>query len=171
MATGLLDSDRAAPRTYGAVSTWLGLAGWLALAYAALAVGAVFRADAWYAALAKPAWTPPGWVFPPVWVLLYTLMGVAAWLVWRRAGCGVGGPALGLFIAQLAVNAAWSPLFFGMHRPGLALLDIVAQDVLIASTIMAFRHHSRSAAGLLVPYWLWVTFATAVNFGVWHLNR
>jgi tryptophan-rich sensory protein len=135
-----------------------------------MAVGALFPADEWYAALRKPSWTPPNWVFPVVWPVLYTLMGVAAWLVWRGAGFAGAGLALGIFLAQLAVNALWSYLFFGLHRTELGLLDIALLWVLIVATILAFRKHSPAAAWLLAPYLLWVSYAAALNAGILLLN-
>ena len=165
------DSVHSAGLEPGRFAVWAGLAGWLALSAAALTVGSLFPADEWYAALRKPSWTPPGWVFPIAWTALYAMMGVAAWLVWRRAGFAGAGPALGLYLAQLAVNAAWSYLFFGLHRPDLALLDIAVLWALIAATAVAFRRHSRLAAWLLVPYLLWVTYASTLNAGIWLMNR
>ncbi|UCF41533.1 MAG: tryptophan-rich sensory protein, partial [Gemmatimonadota bacterium] len=110
----------------------IALALWIVGSLAAGIIGAVAtQPGAWYAALDKPAWTPPNWLFGPVWTTLYVLMGVAAWMVWeRRASLNVT-PALGLFVAQLAVNALWSWLFFGYHRIGLALVDIVVLWLLI----------------------------------------
>src|SRR5271157_2460181 len=108
-----------------------GLVGWLVLCFAAAGVGSRYRPDAWYAALDKPRWNPPGWVFAPVWAALYVLMGVAAWLVWREAGLA---GELVPFVVQLALNAAWTWLFFGLRRPGLALADLAALWVAIAVT-------------------------------------
>lgn len=153
-----------------ALATWLGLACWLALCYAAMAFGGLYSADEWYAALRKPAWTPPNWVFPVVWPILYTLMGIAAWLVWRRNGFAGAGLALGVFLAQLAVNALWSYLFFGLHRPDLGLIDICVMWALIVATILAFRRHSTTAAWLLAPYLLWVTYAATLNGGILLMN-
>ena len=124
----------------------------------------------WYPTLDKPSWNPPPWVFAPVWTLLYVVMATAAWLVWRRLGWSQGRVALGIFAAQLAVNAAWSPLFFGARSPAAALVDIVALWVLLAVTIVAFWRAVPLAGALLVPYWLWVSFATALNFTIWRLN-
>lgn len=145
-----------------------GLAGWLVFCFAAAAVGARFRPGAWYAGLRKPSWTPPSWLFAPVWTVLYAMMAVAAWLVWREAGLS---REIGLFVAQLALNAVWSWLFFGLHRPGLAFADIVALWLAILATLAAFWTVRPLAGGLLVPYWLWVTFASTLNGAVWQLNR
>jgi benzodiazapine receptor len=125
----------------------------------------------WYSTLAKPSWTPPSWVFGPVWTLLYTTMAVAAWLVLLRGGWNGARGALILFAVHLAVNAAWSVLFFGCHRPGLALVDIVILWGMILALIVAFRRISAGAALLLVPYLLWVSFATVLNGAIWWLNR
>ena len=150
--------------------TILGLIGWLAACFAAAAFGGLFVPDEWYAALRKPSWNPPGWVFGPVWTALYTMMGVAAWLVWRQGGWGKQRQPLLIFLVQLALNALWTPLFFGLHRPGLAFAEIVLLWLAIATTLAAFRPVSRAAAWLLVPYLAWVSFAAALNFTLWRLN-
>ena len=126
----------------------------------------------WYQALQRPAWTPPSWVFGPAWTVLYVLMGVASWLVWR-AGWGAPGvrAALGLYGAQLVLNFLWSLVFFGLRRPDWALVDILALWVLILLTLVRFRRINAIAGLLLVPYLLWVTYATMLNAGVWWLNR
>jgi benzodiazapine receptor len=105
-----------------------------------------------------------------VWTLLYALMGIAAWLVWRVGGFEANRGALTLFLLQLLVNALWSWLFFGWHLGGLALADVLLLWGLILATLLAFWRVSRVAAGLLLPYLLWVSFATALNFSVWRLN-
>ncbi|MCB9896138.1 MAG: tryptophan-rich sensory protein [Planctomycetes bacterium] len=152
------------------VRSVLGLAGWIALCFAA-SVGGVFFAPAeWYDRLEKPAFNPPAWVFGPVWTLLYIAMGTSAWLVWRSGGFGKARLALGLFLLQLLLNAAWTPIFFGLQAPGAALLVIIALCLAILSTALAFRRHSRPAAGLLLPYLLWVSFASVLNAALWYLN-
>jgi benzodiazapine receptor len=148
----------------------LALVAWLAVSFAASLVGSRFMPGEWYAALAKPAWTPPDWIFAPVWSLLYGLMGVSAWLVWRRAGFRRAGPALGVFLAQLALNALWSYLFFGIHRPGLAFLEILVLWAAILATLILFRRVIAAAGLLLAPYLLWVGFAACLNFALWRLN-
>ena len=125
----------------------------------------------WYPSLRKPSWNPPAWVFGPVWTALYLSMAIAAWLVWRRAGWPGGARALGLFAVQLALNAAWSPLFFGLRSPAAGLVDIAALWFAIAATVFAFFRIAPVAGALLVPYWLWVTFATVLNAAIWGLNR
>ena len=126
--------------------------------------------DGWYADAEKVAWNPPDVVFGPVWSLLYVLMGVAAWLVWRRRGWAPARGALTLYVVQLAFNAAWTPVFFEGRYAWLALAIIVVLLGLIIATIVAFRPHSRVAAWLLVPYAVWVAYATTLNLGIAVLN-
>jgi tryptophan-rich sensory protein len=151
-------------------SQWLGLAAWLLASFAAGGVGAVASVDAaaFYAQLNKPPWAPPAGVFGPVWSTLYALMGVAAWLVWRSPGAK--GLALGLFGAQLAANALWSWLFFAWHRGALAAVEVLVLLALILATVAVFRRSSRLAAVLLVPYLLWVGFASLLTWAVWRGN-
>ena len=134
----------------------LALVAWVALCFAASVSGAFFMPGDWYLSLNKPAFNPPGWVFGPVWTVLYLCMGVSAWLVWRRFGFTRSGAALKLFFVQLALNAAWTPVFFGLHEPGAALVIIFAMWLAIGATLIAFWKRSRLAAALLVPYLLWV---------------
>jgi benzodiazapine receptor len=126
----------------------------------------------WYASLAKPAWTPPTWVFGPAWTILYAMMAVAAWRLWRRLGARPheSRRALVLFAVQLALNLSWTPVFFGMQRPDLALVVILVLWLAIAATIVAAWKACKTAAALLVPYLAWVTFATALNAAIWRLN-
>lgn len=123
----------------------------------------------WYDGLRKPAWTPPGWIFGPVWTVFYALMACSAWMVWRKGPEGTRVP-LALFGAQLALNLFWSGLFFGLRRPGLAFVEILLMWVAILLTVLAFGRISRLASGLMVPYLAWVTFASALNFAIWRLN-
>jgi translocator protein len=148
----------------------MGLAGWLLLCYAAAAVGGFFQPGAWYDALAKPPWNPPDWIFGPVWTVLYGMMAVAAWLVWRRHGMPGRRAALGAFVVQLVLNVLWSALFFGLERPGLALVEIVVLWFAILVTLLLFWRVRPAAGALLVPYLLWVSFALALNFELWRLN-
>ena len=143
---------------------WMSLLIWLIASFSAAALGAFFMPGAWYDSLNKPDWNPPGWVFGPVWSTLYTLMAVAAWLVWKRGGFQDQRKPLTWFIAQLILNAAWSPLFFGLHEPGIAFCEILLLWAAIAGTIRAFYPVSRPAACLLIPYLAWVSFATILNF-------
>jgi tryptophan-rich sensory protein len=149
----------------------LALAGWLALCFAAAAFGGQFGPGEWYALLHKPAWNPPGWIFGPVWTLLYTLMAVAAWLVWRQGGFAAQRRALTCFVVQLALNAAWTPLFFGLHLPGLALIELLLLGIAVAATTAAFFKVSRTAGWLMVPYLAWTIFAAVLNAALWWLNR
>ena len=148
----------------------LGLLGWLLAAFVTAAVGAVASVDApsFYAQLSKPSWAPPAWVFGPVWTVLYGLMGIAAWLVWRSPG--PKHAALTLFGAQLVANALWSWLFFAWHRGALAAFEILVLLALIVAMIVAFWHVSRAAALLMVPYLLWVGFACVLTWAVWRSN-
>ncbi len=146
---------------------WLGLVVFLVLVAAAAVLGAMAMPDAWYASLQKPSFNPPAWIFGPAWTLLYILMAVAAWRVFRVAGWG---PAIGLWLIQLAVNASWSPLFFGMHRIDLALLTIIALDILVIATIAVFFRKDRIAGWLMLPYLAWIAFATTLNAAIWQLN-
>lgn len=150
----------------------IGLLGWLLLSFAAAAIGSIasIQAVAFYRQLAQPSWAPPSSVFGPVWSLLYALMGIAAWLVWREGGWRRQRGVLGLFVLQLAFNALWSWLFFGWHRGALAFADIVLLWLLIVATVIGFWRVRPLAGALLLPYLGWVGFATALNYAVWHLN-
>ena len=147
------------------------LAGWWLITFAAAALGGWFMPGEWYAQLKKPAWNPPGWIFGPVWTALYTMMAVAAWLVWRRGGWAVQRKALAWFLVQLVLNALWSPLFFGWKNPDLAFAEIVLLWVAIFGTLLAFWKAHRAAGALLLPYLAWVSFAAVLNFTLWQLNR
>jgi tryptophan-rich sensory protein len=140
----------------------------IAIVAAAAITGGQFMPGEWYAQLAKPSWTPPSWLFGPVWTVLYVAIAVAGWLVWRadkRAAL-----PLALWVAQIVLNASWSWLFFGLHRPGTALVEILVLLALIAAFAIAAWPVSRTASILFVPYALWVSFATALNFAIWRLN-
>jgi benzodiazapine receptor len=140
----------------------------VAVAVAALIGGlGVAGTAAEYQNLDQPPWAPPSWLFGPVWTILYAMIAVAGWLVWRRTGWH---RALTVYAVQLVLNAVWTPIFFGFGRYGLALADIAVLWLLIGATIFLFRPISRTAAWLLVPYWAWVTFATALNAAIWHAN-
>lgn len=141
--------------------------------YAAAAVGAAasVRARDFYAALDRPAWAPPGWLFGPVWTTLYTLMAIAAWLAWR-AGQAQGGArtALALYVLQLVLNAVWTWLFFTWRRGGWATAEIMVLWIAIALTIAAFWRLRPIAGALLLPYLAWVTFAAFLTVSVWRRN-
>lgn len=149
------------------------LAFFIAVCFLAAAIGSRLG-DAgpsnWYASLRKPSGTPPGWVFAPVWTVLYLCMAIAAWLVWQSAGWQGGSQALILWSAQLAVNVVWTWLFFGLHRPEWALADVIILWILILLTMLAFQPISTAAAWLLVPYLLWVAYAARLNYLLWRLN-
>ncbi len=150
----------------------LGLIGWLVVSYAASAVGAVasIQARSFYGQLIQPDWAPPPVIFGPVWTVLYTLMGIAAWLVWRSGGFRLNRPALSLFLLQLVFNALWSWLFFAWNLGALALADIIVLWILIAATLVSFWRVRPLAGGLLIPYLLWVSFAGVLNYSLWQLN-
>lgn len=150
----------------------IGLVAWLAASFAAAAIGAAasVQAGTFYAQLARPEWAPPGPVFGPVWTVLYALMGIAAWLVWRIGGFRAARTALMLFLAQLAVNALWSWLFFGWRLGAVAFADIALLWALVVATLVSFWRIRRLAGALLVPYLLWISFAAALNYSVWQLN-
>ena len=149
----------------------LALAGFLVVCFLAASTGAFFRPDEWYRALAKPSWNPPDWIFPIAWTALYLMIGVSAWLVWRASGFAGAGGALLIWLASLGFNAAWSWLFFGRKRIDWALYEVVGLWLSILATILAFAPHSSTAAWLLVPYLLWVSFASALTYAIWRLNR
>ncbi len=150
----------------------LGLAGWLLATFAAGSVGAIAsaRAGIFYGQLVQPAWAPPAWLFGPVWSVLYILMAVAAWLVWRKHGFQSASTALSLFVIQLFANALWTWLFFGLNRGALSLAEIAVLWLLIVATILAFWPLQRLAALMLAPYLAWVSFASALTFALWRLN-
>ena len=148
----------------------LGLVVALAVTFSAAYVGSRFPVDDWYAALSKPTWNPPNWLFGPVWGILYLLMAIAAWLVWRKSGFAGAAIPLGIFVLQLGLNAAWSWLFFGRHELGLALIEILVLWGAILGTIIGFWRLNPISGILLVPYLLWVTFAAVLNFTIWRLN-
>lgn len=124
----------------------------------------------WYATLTKPSFSPPGFVFGPVWTILYALMGISLYLVWVSKAISKSY-AIKLFFVQLILNAVWSIIFFGLRSPGLAFIEIIALWVAIALTIKAFQHISKAASYLLYPYLAWVSFASILNFAIWILNR
>lgn len=150
----------------------LGLLGWLLVAFAAAAVGGFASASAgdFYRVLARPPWAPPGWIFGPVWSVLYALMGVSAWLVWRVQGFAGARSALALFVAQLAVNALWTWLFFVWRLGAVAFGENLLLWLLIVANIVLFSRVSKLAALLLLPYVAWVSFACALSFATWRLN-
>jgi translocator protein len=159
----------------GAAGQAVVLLGFVLVALAAGGLGSLATVPAvpgWYAGLAKPSWTPPSWLFGPVWTLLYLTMGVAAWLVWREAG-GVraAGLPLTIWLVQLALNALWSFLFFGLRQPGWAFVEVVVLWLAILATVAACWRISPTAGAVLLPYLLWVSYAAALNGALWWMNR
>jgi benzodiazapine receptor len=152
---------------------WLGLIVFFAICLGAGGLGSFFTASSvrdWYPRLRKPAGTPPSWVFGPVWTTLYILMAISSWLVWWKYGRGAL-PALLIFFAQLALNVAWSGIFFGSRMIGLALTEIAVLWLAIVFNVFVFYALLPSAAFLLLPYLLWVSYASYLNWGFWRLNR
>lgn len=139
----------------------------IVLVVVAASSGVLFKPGAWYAGLRKPVWTPPNWLFGPVWSVLYVMIAVAGWLVWRA---DASNPAIWLWGAQLVVNATWSGIFFGMRRMDLAFFDILLLWLLVAAFIVTASAVSTTAALLFVPYLIWVTIAGALNLTVWRMN-
>ncbi len=153
------------------MNKWLALAAFilLCIGVAVLAGYATTQSvTTWYPTLNKPDWTPPSWLFGPVWTVLYVMMALAAWLIWQHKP--VARTAMTLFFIQLILNLLWSFAFFGARSPFLGLINILVLWLAIAATIVAFNRSSRSAAMLLIPYFCWVSFATALNFTIWQLN-
>jgi benzodiazapine receptor len=157
-------------RQWGFMRSLSGLVGWIVLSLSAGFIGSRFPVDGWYIALEKPPFNPPGFVFAPVWTALYVCMGIAAWLVWKSRGLSGAPVALGLFVGQLALNALWSYLFFGAHKPMFALIDIAALWVLIFATMLAFWKIRIPSGVLMMPCLAWVSFASVLNFSIWRLN-
>lgn len=154
-------------RMLNRLSRYTSLFFFLALVAAAAWSGMTYEAGPFYASLEKPAWTPPGELFGPVWAVLYVLIALAGWIVWRAQGLGL---ALAAWFVQLGLNGAWSWLMFGHKHITYALMDIVALWLAILVFIALARPVRRSSALLFVPYFLWVTFAAALNFEIWRLN-
>jgi translocator protein len=152
---------------------WLTFALFAGICFSVAAIGSVWTARSvrtWYVPLQKPSFNPPNWAFAPVWSVLYLSMAVSAWLVWRNAGWNTPRTAFILFFVQLGFNLAWSGLFFGLHHPGLAFLDILALLATVVATAIVFRPFSEIAFWLMMPYTVWVSFASLLNFEIWRLN-
>ena len=150
---------------------WIVLAGFILLCLA-VGFGASFATQSsvtdWYPALVKPSWNPPSWLFAPVWTVLYIMMAVAAWLVWK-AGKDTSG-AMILFFSQLALNFAWSFLFFGARSPWLGLIGVTFMLIAVAVTTFVFWRITRPAGLLFAPYLAWTAFAAFLNLTIWRLN-
>lgn len=153
---------------------WLGLIPFLLICLGAASLASFLTMRGvreWYPRLRKPPGTPASWIFGPVWTMLYVLMAIAAWLVWRDYGWRGGRSALFIFFAQLGLNMAWSGIFFGARLPGVAFAEIVLLWLAILFNIVIFHWLTPLAALFLVPYLLWVTYASYLNLGIWRLNR
>lgn len=151
-------------------SDGLGLLGFVAACVAVASSGAVFRPGDWYERLRKPWWRPPNWLFAPAWTVLYMMIAVSGWLVWRKAGFAGAALPLALYGVQLLLNAAWSGFFFGLRRMELALVDVALLWLSILGLIVLFSPINGTAALLLVPYLAWVSFAAFLNWTMWRLN-
>ena len=161
------ENQRPSKSRHSGLVAVLGLFGFIVVTFCAPAIGVLTLPGAWYAALNKPFWNPPAWIFGPVWTFLYLLMAVAAWLVWKRAGWK---SAAWLYLIQLALNAAWTPIFFGAHALGWALVEIIVLWLAILVTMTAFLRVNRIAGWMLAPYLAWVSFAAFLNFTLWRMN-
>lgn len=151
----------------------MGLAVSMGLCFGAGFVGSLFTTPSiptWYAGLAKPSWTPPAWIFGPVWSVLYGMMALALWLIWRRSGFATAAVPIALFMVQLVLNVLWSLLFFGLRMPGVAFAEIVLLWLAILATLITFWRLNASAGYLLLPYLVWTAFAGALNFALWRMN-
>ena len=148
---------------------WLTLAGFVAAVLAAGSTGAMFPPGDWYKTLKKPAWTPPNWLFPLAWTALYAAIAYAAWRVSRQP-IEVAAPALAFWAAQNTINALWSPVFFGLHRIGAALVVVSALWAGVAATLVLFLRADPVAGLLILPYLVWVSYATALNARIWRDN-
>ena len=148
----------------------LALVGWLVFCFAASGTAVFVSTGGWYAALHKPPWNPPAWIFGPAWSLLYVIMAVAAWLVWREGGWKRQRLALTFFLIQWLLNTLWTPLFFGLHRSGPAFGEIILLWLVLSVTLMLFWQASKLAGVLLVPYLAWITFAATLNYAIWRMN-
>ena len=152
------------------IASIIGLVCFIVACFLAAFTGAWFRPGEWYERLRKPSWRPPNRLFAPVWTVLYLMIAVSGWLIWREAGFAGAALPLAVYALQLVLNGMWTPLFFGLHRPDLGLVDIILVWLSIVATIVLFMPISVAAALLLLPYLAWVTFATALNFAIWRLN-
>jgi len=152
---------------------WLVLGLFMATCFAVVAVVSAWSmpgVDSWYLELERPSWNPPGWVFGPVWSVLYVSMAVAAWMVWRKGGLRLNAIPLALFGLQLGLNVCWPVMFFRLRSPAGAFVEIIALWVAIATTLWAFMQRSRLAGWLMMPYLAWVTFAAMLNLAIWRMN-
>ena len=158
------------PKDLSPLASMLSLIFFLLLVVAVASVGALFKPGIWYASLVKPTWTPPNWVFPIAWAMLYLMIAFSGWLVWRAVEFSAMNFAFIFYFSQLLLNAAWSWLFFGLHRMDLAFIDITLLWLTVVANIIAFHAIHPIASYLLVPYLAWVGYAAALNLTIWRLN-
>ena len=152
---------------------WIGLVVFIVLCLGAGGLGAMATTpeiEGWYKTLAKPSFNPPDYIFGPVWTTLYVMMAVAAWIVWKPEGLRAAATPLALFAVQIGLNIAWSWIFFGMHQPGWAFMEILVLWLTIIATTVAFFRSSLMAGWLMTPYLAWVSFAAVLNFAIWRMN-
>ena len=153
--------------------SWVSLVPFVVVCFAAAGIGSLFTATSvktWYAQLRRPEWTPPNWIFGPVWTTLYLLMAISAWLVWRSTTWPSARFALILFAIQLVLNSLWSVVFFGLHKVGPAFGEMLLLWMMTVATTVAFLPISLLAAWLLIPYLGWLFFASYLNFRIWQMN-
>jgi len=152
------------------LSDLMGLAFWIVLTFSVAAFASQFEPGVWYTTIAKPDWTPPGWLFGPVWGMLYLAMSISAWLIWRQRSQSAVSIPLGFYMMQLAVNGLWSWIFFGRQWIGLAFIDLITLVILVAMTLAVFLRIRKAAGLMLIPYLIWISFAAALNFQIWRMN-
>lgn len=152
------------------ITSILVLPGFVGACALAASTGVAFPPGEWYEHLVKPSWRPPNWLFAPAWTIVYLSIAVSGWLVWRDFDFSAAALPWAIYGVQLVLNAAWTPIFFGLHRPDLAFLEIVLLWLSILATMVLFYPLNAGATGLLVPYLAWVTFAAALNLAIWRLN-
>jgi tryptophan-rich sensory protein len=148
----------------------IGLIGWIVICSLAGIFGAQFEPGTWYESLQKPSWTPPNWVFPVIWPILYIMMGISAWLMWKMKEVSIRSTEFTWFFVQLILNALWSWVFFGMHLISTGLAEVFLLWISLVFTILLFWNKNRTAGLLLIPYLLWISYASALNFAIWQLN-
>ncbi|NIU87191.1 MAG: tryptophan-rich sensory protein, partial [Nitrosopumilaceae archaeon] len=144
---------------------------WILICFIPAIIGSQFGPGEWYQTLSKPEWNPPNWIFGPVWTVLYTLMAVSVWIIWKNYGLKLAMIPIAYFIAQLVLNALWPWFFFGLNDIWLALIDIVLLWIMILITINMFWRLNIWAGALLLPYLAWVSFAVYLNYTIWNLNK
>ena len=149
----------------------VGLIIWIIICFIPAIIGSQFGPGDWYQALNKPEWNPPNWIFGPVWTLLYILMGISVWIVWKNYGFKTAAIPICFFILQLILNALWSWFFFGLENVSLAFVDIAALWTFILVTQIMFWKLNTWSGVLLLPYIAWVSFATVLNYNIWQLNK